>query len=48
MFAEAKLVPVFERDAKNHGDPWLNYFPASETLRVGLYRVEGLTTQAGK
>jgi hypothetical protein len=39
MFREAPLEPVFEREAPNHGDPWLNYFPASKTLRVGLYRV---------
>ena len=35
------LEPVFEREATNHGDVWIEYYGDAPRLRVGLYRVRG-------
>ncbi len=41
LFERFKLAPVFEREAENRGDVWINYFPSAERLHVGLYRITG-------
>jgi hypothetical protein len=37
-----ELEPVFERDVRNYGDVWLEYYGDAPTFRVGLYRVRAL------
>jgi len=41
VYDELALEPVFERQATNHGNVWLNYFGTAQAFRVGLYKVIG-------
>ena len=41
VYDELRLEPVFEEQAPNHGNRWLNYFGTAPSFRVGLYKVIG-------